>query len=110
MLRWSARLMLSLVLVCLCAQTAVAHPLGNFTINHLTRVTASHDRLALDYTLDIAEIPSFQIMHAVYGPWGESQLRRWADDESRVVVAGLTVTVDGRESAMVESEPRATLR
>jgi nickel/cobalt transporter (NicO) family protein len=39
---------------------ASAHPLGNFSINHLTRVKISSDRIEARYILDQAEIPTFQ--------------------------------------------------
>jgi nickel/cobalt transporter (NicO) family protein len=39
---------------------AGAHPLGNFSINHLTQVSVSRDRIDLRYILDQAEIPTFQ--------------------------------------------------
>src|SRR5207253_2649232 len=39
---------------------AHAHPLGNFSINHLTYVQISNDGIALRYILDQAEIPTFQ--------------------------------------------------
>ena len=39
---------------------ASAHPLGNFSINHLTRVKVSSDRVEARYILDQAEIPTFQ--------------------------------------------------
>ncbi|HEY6892168.1 MAG TPA: sulfite exporter TauE/SafE family protein [Solirubrobacter sp.] len=40
--------------------TASAHPLGNFSMNHLTKVSVSSDRLDVTYILDAAEIPTFQ--------------------------------------------------
>jgi nickel/cobalt transporter (NicO) family protein len=39
---------------------ASAHPLGNFSINHLTQVRISADRVDAHYVLDQAEIPTFQ--------------------------------------------------
>jgi ABC-type nickel/cobalt efflux system permease component RcnA len=42
------------------AGTAAAHPLGNFSINHLTEVKVSRDRVDAQYILDQAEIPTFQ--------------------------------------------------
>jgi nickel/cobalt transporter (NicO) family protein len=39
---------------------ATAHPLGNFTTNHYSRVVASGDRVYVLYVLDLAEIPTFQ--------------------------------------------------
>jgi ABC-type nickel/cobalt efflux system permease component RcnA len=42
------------------APAASAHPLGNFSINHLTQVRISADRVEALYILDQAEIPTFQ--------------------------------------------------
>src|ERR1044072_3182746 len=39
---------------------ASAHPLGNFSVNHLARVSVSSDRVDVRYILDEAEIPTFQ--------------------------------------------------
>ena len=48
------------LLALLVPAAASAHPLGNFTVNHFTRIEASGDRLYLRYVLDMAEIPTFQ--------------------------------------------------
>ena len=40
---------------------ALAHPLGNFTINRYARVEVYKDTLRLHYILDYAEIPTFQL-------------------------------------------------
>jgi nickel/cobalt transporter (NicO) family protein len=42
------------------APGASAHPLGNFSVNHLTQVKVSSDRVELRYILDQAEIPTVQ--------------------------------------------------
>jgi nickel/cobalt transporter (NicO) family protein len=42
------------------AAPAGAHPLGNFSVNHLTVVRASSDRVDVRYVLDQAEIPTFR--------------------------------------------------
>ena len=52
-------LLAALALVALAAP-AGAHPLGNFSVNHLTVVRASSDRVDVRYVLDQAEIPTFQ--------------------------------------------------
>jgi nickel/cobalt transporter (NicO) family protein len=67
---------------------AGAHPLGNFSINHLTQVSVSRDRIDLRYVLDQAEIPTFQ--------------ERGRSDSAVLAAKGaevarhLAVTVDGR--------------
>jgi len=40
--------------------TAIAHPLGNFTINRFSRIETAGDRVYVLYVLDLAEIPTFQ--------------------------------------------------
>jgi ABC-type nickel/cobalt efflux system permease component RcnA len=40
--------------------TAAAHPLGNFSINHITQLKVSRDGVDAHYILDQAEIPTFQ--------------------------------------------------
>lgn len=52
--------LLVLALLALGAPAAEAHPLGNFTVNHLSRVSVSADRVDVRYILDLAEIPTFQ--------------------------------------------------
>src|SRR5579859_1727151 len=56
-----------LVMVCLgvllwgvAARPVAAHPLGNFTVNHYSRVVLTRDAVQLRYVLDLAEIPSVQ--------------------------------------------------
>jgi nickel/cobalt transporter (NicO) family protein len=41
-------------------QVVSAHPLGNFTINHYSRIDLAADQVILQYALDMAEIPTFQ--------------------------------------------------
>lgn len=50
----------ALALFALLASAAFAHPLGNFTINHYTRLELAADQLRVRYILDLAEIPTFQ--------------------------------------------------
>ena len=55
------RALLALIAVALLVPAAAsAHPLGNFTINHMSRVSVSSDRVNVFYILDQAEIPTFQ--------------------------------------------------
>ena len=56
------RLLLAvLALVVLWAPAeALAHPLGNFTVNRYSRVQPSGDRVYVLYVLDLAEIPTFR--------------------------------------------------
>lgn len=37
---------------------AFAHPLGNFSIDHYSRLTVSHDGLRVRFVIDMADIPA----------------------------------------------------
>jgi nickel/cobalt transporter (NicO) family protein len=43
-------------------RAANAHPMGNFSINHYTKIVAGARTVELDYIIDMAEIPTFQEM------------------------------------------------
>src|SRR5262249_17366567 len=42
------------------ASTAAAHPMGNFSISHYSRIRIGRDAIELRYIVDMAEIPTFQ--------------------------------------------------
>ena len=46
--------------VLLPTAAAVAHPLGNFTVNRFARVEVAGDTLYVRYVVDMAEIPTLQ--------------------------------------------------
>jgi nickel/cobalt exporter len=51
----------ALALFCAAAPaTVLAHPLGNFTINHYAGIVLTPDEIRLDVVIDMAEIPTFQ--------------------------------------------------
>jgi nickel/cobalt transporter (NicO) family protein len=82
-----ALVLAALALLALAA-TASAHPLGNFSINHLDVVRVSADRVDVRYVLDQAEIPTFQ--ERGLSP-AQVLARKRAD-----VARGVTLTVGGR--------------
>lgn len=47
-------------LLIVSAGAASGHPLGNFTINHYSRIEVSATEVRVRYVLDFAEIPTFQ--------------------------------------------------
>src|SRR4051812_24820316 len=44
---------------------ALAHPLGNFTINHYAGLRVRPDAVLLDVVIDEAEIPAFQVVQSI---------------------------------------------
>jgi ABC-type nickel/cobalt efflux system permease component RcnA len=82
------------------APAASAHPLGNFSINHLTQVRISADRVDAHYVLDQAEIPTFQER----GLSSAEILQR----KQAEVVRALKLEVNGR-SIPLRLEPGGTI-
>jgi ABC-type nickel/cobalt efflux system permease component RcnA len=74
------------------APGASAHPLGNFSVNHLTTVSVSADHVSVRYVLDQAEIPTVQ--EDDLSP--AEVLRRKRDEVERRLV----LLVDGRRVAL----------
>ena len=50
----------SLLLVLGTCRLAVAHPMGNFSVNHYSKITLESDRVRVYYFIDLAEIPTYQ--------------------------------------------------
>ena len=81
-----------------------AHPLGNFTVNHLSQVRISQGSVEVHYILDQAEIPTFQEMQrfdrngdgAITGPEREPLLQQKLAE----IAPDLRLTVDGRVVAL----------
>jgi nickel/cobalt transporter (NicO) family protein len=80
--------LVALAAVTALAPAASAHPLGNFSINHLTQVRISADRVEALYILDQAEIPTFQERSL--------QPAEVLDRKRGEIVSGLRLEVNGR--------------
>jgi nickel/cobalt exporter len=94
-------LIAAVLLVLVAAPAASAHPLGNFSVNHLSTVSISSDRVDVRYVLDQAEIPTVQER----GLGRAEVLRRKLGEVER----GLSLTVDGRPAALHRTgAPRLT--
>src|SRR5271170_5324026 len=53
------RLAMLLFVLGLC-RLASAHPMGNFSVNHYSRIDLQSDRVIVRYFIDLAEIPTYQ--------------------------------------------------
>jgi nickel/cobalt transporter (NicO) family protein len=90
------------LLALLAPASALAHPLGNFTVNRYSGIELSGNRVYLHYAVDLAEIPTFQL-------GGDFRRPRIA----RRLASGLRLTVDGRRASLrpldsqVERKPGA---
>src|SRR5580658_5764452 len=54
------RICLPLLLLLGLSNSAFAHPMGNFSVNHYSKITLESDSIRVRYLIDLAEIPTFQ--------------------------------------------------
>lgn len=91
------RLALLTALACalLAPAAALAHPLGNFTVNSSTEVVASGGHLYARVVLDLAEIPTFQARERA-----DADPEGYADELLGTLLTGLSVEVDGERRSL----------
>ncbi len=78
--------------------SALAHPMGNFSISHYTRLTPSAGGVTVLYALDLAEIPSFELLRE-WNLQRESPRRELdakASEQAKAWLDNVSLTVDGR--------------
>jgi ABC-type nickel/cobalt efflux system permease component RcnA len=95
-----SRAVASIVAIFLCSlSAALAHPLGNFTINHFAHIRVGADQVSLRYIVDMAEIPTFQELRHVDtdndGAHSSSELDSYAASKAAEYGDGLFLSIDG---------------
>jgi nickel/cobalt exporter len=77
---------------------AGAHPLGNFTTNHLTRLSVANGKIGVRYVLDLAEIPTVALEHELNAGGSPTALEyaQWGKAHAREIAPQLELNVNGR--------------
>lgn len=87
-------------LVVVLAGTASAHPLGNFTVNQYSGLVVTGSALRVDYVVDMAEIPTFQIRPQIDrdsdGKLSAAEISGYAASACARLAPGLTAAADGQ--------------
>jgi ABC-type nickel/cobalt efflux system permease component RcnA len=80
--------------------TAIAHPLGNFTVNRYAGIELAPGEVRIEYVLDMAEIPTVQVRPTIDidadGTVTDRERSGWAARTGLELLANLTLTVNGR--------------
>ncbi|WP_435600553.1 nickel transporter [Streptomyces sp. C10-9-1] len=99
------------VLALLPAQTAQAHPLGNFTVSQYDGLVVSPGRLGVDHVEDLAEIPSAQERARIDTDGDdrltESELTAWARIRCEAAARGARLVVAGDRAPVTAGAARA---
>ena len=92
------RTILFLFVLILSGANSFAHPMGNFSVNHYSKVTIQPGSVEVFYLIDMAEIPTFQetrqfaISRAVDDP----QASGYLDRQEELLKEGLCLLSDGQ--------------
>ncbi|MDQ3011253.1 MAG: sulfite exporter TauE/SafE family protein, partial [Acidobacteriota bacterium] len=116
--RLASKLLPALVVLVALAGTVATHPLGNFTINHFTRLGVGPDRLEIRYVVEMAEISTHQELQAMAanhtGKPGNrpdaAGLDEYAGRAAAKYLSGLTLTIDGSPVDLRLVGQRASLK
>jgi nickel/cobalt exporter len=93
----SKRLLLLLAMLSVAVNLCLAHPMGNFSVNHYTRITLRQDGIQVTYFIDLAEIPTYQELQQYnISPEDASAIRRYLVQRGNELLGGLMLSVDGR--------------
>ncbi|MFL5797068.1 MAG: hypothetical protein ACJ77A_03935 [Actinomycetota bacterium] len=112
--RLAALLVLGFTLLVVSAGGASAHPLGNFTINTYDGVVVVPGEVRVQYVLDMAEIPTFQLSHTLDrdgdGTASAAELGAFASSRASELVGHVEVRVNGRTVPLRVRSATAALR
>ena len=103
-----AALVGALALAAIVPAVAMAHPLGNFTVNQYTRLDLGRSDVSVRYVLDMAEIPTFQRRQIVDangdGRISTAEAARESRRLTAIVAPHLLLLADGRPARLVLEE------
>src|SRR5438132_12309730 len=105
------------MLASICLTTLVrevgGHPLGNFTINHYSRLELSSALVRVRYVLDMAEVPTLQELMTITGQADSrpspSQLDDYAARAANGYVKLLNLVIDGASEPLSVVDSKVNL-
>jgi nickel/cobalt transporter (NicO) family protein len=97
--RTLAKVALLLATVAVASTQSFAHPLGNFTINHFSKIQVGPGRVEIHGVIDMAEIPTFQELQTIDangdGQTSETELNDYVRRAAGPLAEQMILMVDG---------------
>jgi ABC-type nickel/cobalt efflux system permease component RcnA len=87
-----------LFVLILSSATSFAHPMGNFSVNHYSKIKIGQQSIEIRYLIDMAEIPTFQeIRQSNFTPKAdELSTSRYLERQEQLLKEGLSLESDGQ--------------
>ena len=91
-------LLLQPLVLILASATCLAHPMGNFSVNHYAKIGISPRSIEIRYLVDMAEIPTFQeIRQFDITPTADSpRASRYLDMQGQFLKEGISLVSDSQ--------------
>src|ERR1700727_2819391 len=95
--RWSGIIFLLFGLI-LSSATSLAHPMGNFSVNHYSKVTIKRGKVEVRSQIDMAEIPTFQEIRQfdITPKADDPSTSRYLNGQEQLLKEGLCLESDGQ--------------
>jgi ABC-type nickel/cobalt efflux system permease component RcnA len=92
------RKLLCLLTLLVGAPSSFAHPMGNFSVNHYSKIALEHDSIKLSYIIDLAEIPAYQELQQgnVTADVADPLVKHYVESRGLEFARGLTLMLDGK--------------
>jgi hypothetical protein len=80
------------------APYSFAHPMGNFSVNHYSKIALERDGVKVTYIIDLAEIPTYQELQQgdVTADVADPSIKRYVESRGQEFARGLTLMLDGK--------------
>jgi ABC-type nickel/cobalt efflux system permease component RcnA len=99
-----------LIAILVLAVSALAHPLGNFSVNQYSRLEVEKSQIKIRQILDLAEIPTFQLQSEIdtdkNGTLSEAELNAYAERITPEILSKLSLTVNN-QPVEIKAESKA---
>src|SRR5271154_3510616 len=92
------RKLLCVLTLLVVAPSSFAHPMGNFSVNHYSKISLERDDIKLTYIIDLAEIPTYQELQQgnVTADVADPSVKRFVESRGQDFGHGLTLMLDGK--------------
>src|SRR5580700_7117011 len=87
-----------LFVLILGSATSFAHPMGNFSVNHYSKIKIGQQSIEIRYLIDMAEIPTFQEIRQfdITPTADDPSTSRYLDRQEQLLKEGLLLESDGQ--------------
>ncbi|HEY0795538.1 MAG TPA: hypothetical protein VGD64_07135 [Acidisarcina sp.] len=92
----------ALLLTAFIPAIGFAHPMGNFSVNHYSKITLQSEGISVRYIIDLAEIPAYQELQKgnITASASDPAVLRFVADRGAELGHGLTLLLDGKALAL----------